>query len=90
MLNSMLSEKIKINIANKNTSKKSSPNIEDNKLTTSNYSKTTESKISKISQTDKGSITKVGGTKNNKSSKIFAKKVVQSMMRMSQTIHQTI
>ena len=46
-LKSDLSDKTKINIANKNTSKKSYSKIKDNELIKSNNSKTTESKISK-------------------------------------------
>ena len=55
-------------------SNKSCPNIKDNKLTKSNNWKTTESKMSKKSPTNKGFITKNGNTKNDKSSKIYAKK----------------
>ena len=48
--------------------------MKNNHLAKSNDSKTTESKISKKSPTNKGSITKVSNTKNDKSSKISAKK----------------
>ena len=47
--------------------------MKNNDLTKGNDSKTAESKISKKSPTNKGSITKVSNTKNDKSSKISAK-----------------
>ena len=47
--------------------------MQNNNLTKSNDSKTPESKISKKSPTNKGSITNVSNAKNDKSSKISAK-----------------
>ena len=90
MLNSDLSKNTKFRIANKNKSKKSSPNRKNDDLTKGNDSKITESKISKKSPINKGFTTKVSDTKKDKSSKISAKTVEQSMMTMSQAIHQTI
>ncbi len=72
-LNSDISDQTKM-ISRIKIRKKSCSKIKDKKLIICNNLKTAESKMSKKTQTKGSSTTKVGDTKNNKSSKICAKK----------------
>ena len=64
--------------------------MKNNNLTESNDSKQQNQKFQKNVQQIKGSITKVGNTKNDKSSTISAKKGRPVHDDMSQAIYQTI